>query len=119
MGWEHAAFVQQIWSRTRVGSDQLFHHLPKCDGRSIERYLDTWLADDDARCAIECDTYLHGFALLKHAWCSSLALQDQARTPALPRSRITVNGPFSPRLERRGLNGRSFRGQDGLGYSTS
>jgi hypothetical protein len=65
VGWEHAAFVQQVRARTRVGSDQLFHHLPKRDGGSIERYLDTWLADDDARCTIERDSYLHDLAFLQ------------------------------------------------------
>jgi hypothetical protein len=48
MGWEHAAFIQQVLARTWIGSDQLFHHLPKRDGGSIAYYLDTWLADDDA-----------------------------------------------------------------------
>ena len=37
MGWQPSGFVQQVRSRTRVGSSQSFQELPQCDVGSIKR----------------------------------------------------------------------------------
>ena len=87
MRWQSSSFVQQIRLGTRVGGGQSFQNLPKCDAGSIERYVDTWLTDNDSGCTKERDTYMHGFALLKKhsmlakpfnagpAYCVIIALQ--------------------------------------------
>jgi hypothetical protein len=40
MGWQPSGFVQQVRSRTRIGSSQSFQELAQCDAGSIERYVD-------------------------------------------------------------------------------
>src|SRR5260221_9187359 len=60
VGWQPSGFIQQVRSRTRVGRYHPLQDLPQGDGGRIKREIDQRLADDDARRAIDRDTYMHG-----------------------------------------------------------